>query len=262
MLRKSPIGWAAIFAQTMALFCAPAPLVAGDVSVFAAASLAEALKSAASEFERDSGHQVHLTLAGSSALARQLEYGAPADVFVSANTAWIAHLNDRGVLDQELQSTRFGNQLALIVPVGSKYEETEISAVNFPDLVSDGRMAMALVEAVPAGIYGRQALQKLGVWQAMAPKVAQVDNVRAALSLVALGEASTGIVYLTDAQAEERVRVVALFPPELHDPIVYPAAVVMGRDRPEVLEFMSHLDSKAARAAFEKKGFRYLEAHK
>lgn len=259
MLRLPFLRWAAILLTAMGLSVAPARLVAGEVSVFAAASLAEALTVVAKAFEAQSGHRVTLTFAGSSALARQIEYGAPADVFVSANTGWVAHLNDRGVLDLSLQQTLYGNDLALIVPVGSEGAASDWTEVDLLSLVAEGRLAMALVDAVPAGIYGRQTLEKSGVWQALAPQVAQVDNVRVALSLVALGEAAAGLVYATDARAEDRVRIGAMVPRALHDPIVYPAAVVAGQDRPEVRAFMKFWGSGPARTAFDTLGFRVLE---
>ncbi|WP_422049389.1 molybdate ABC transporter substrate-binding protein [Shimia sp.] len=241
------------------LTLAPAGAQAGEVSVFAAASLAEVLKDLGNAFEAASGHEVVLTLAGSSALARQIEYGAPADVFVSANAAWVTHLEDRAVLAQGQTKTLFGNDLALAVAADDPTGPVEISDVDFDALLADGRLAMALVEAVPAGIYGRQALENMGLWQDVAPKVAQVDNVRSALALVALGEARAGVVYVTDALAEERVRILSVFPSELHDPIVYPAAVVAGQDRPEVIEFMEFWQSEVAKAAFAERGFRVLE---
>ncbi len=239
--------------------CVPNAGRAADVSVFAAASLAEVMEDIGRAFEAASGHKVVLTLAGSSALARQIEYGAPADVFVSANTAWVSHLNDRLKLEPEGTQTLYGNELVIVVPRGELGDDAEDTALMPKDVLAEGRVAMALVEAVPAGIYGRQALENMGLWEGVASRVVQVDNVRAALSLVALGAVGAGIVYETDALAEPRVQIAARFSADLHDPIVYPAAIVAGQDRPEVLEFLSFWESAAARDAFEKRGFRVLE---
>lgn len=260
MLRMSRIVRTVVAVCACAYLCAPVRAVASEVSVFAAASLAEALQTVAQKFEAESGYRLRLTFAGSSALARQIEYGAPADVFISANAAWVSHLNERGLLETSLEKTLYGGALVMIAPADRSVVKQEANDLNYGDVVADGRLAMALVEAVPAGIYGRQALESLGVWQSLQSQVAQVDSVRSALALVALGEASAGIVYATDAKADKRVQIVTEFPAGLHDPIVYPAAVIAGQTRPEVLEFMSFWEGEATRSAFEAHGFRVLEA--
>lgn len=236
----------------------PSCVLAGQVTVFAAASLKEPLEAAAAQFEAQSGHDVVLSFAGSSTLARQITYGAPADVFVSANVAWMEHLIAQGALLAESEKTLFGNRLALVVSADQDVRSVDFSAQDLAEFLGDGRMAMAQVEAVPAGIYGRQAFEALGLWPELAPQVAQVDNVRAALALVALGEARAGVVYVTDAAAEERVQIAAVFPEELHDDIVYPAAIVRGQDRSEVRAFMRFWEGEATQVAFAQHGFRLL----
>lgn len=249
------------------LFCAASGFSvskarAADVSVFAAASLQEVVETVAQAFEAQSDYDVTVSFAGSSALARQIEYGAPADVFVSANVAWVDHLAARGLIDDSLRSVDYGNRLALVAPSGT--EAVFARGISDGSALAEGsvgadRVAMALVEAVPAGIYGRQAFETLGLWEALVPHVAQVDNVRAALALVALGEAQAGVVYVTDARADPRVQIVAEFAEDTHDPIVYPATVVTGQDRPEVLEFMTFWRSEAAREIFAAQGFGVLD---
>ncbi|GAA6179591.1 molybdate ABC transporter substrate-binding protein [Shimia sp. NS0008-38b] len=260
MSSKSPLVALKVAVTAVVIGCGAATAQAGEVVVFAAASLKEALEEVAAVFEVETGHEVVLSFAGSSALARQIEYGAPADVFVSANVAWMTHLRGRGLLDKTRQKISYGNSLALVVPERSTTKFRGFESLKSTAFLSGGRMAMALTEAVPAGIYGRQALEALGVWAEVAPFVAQVDNVRAALALVALGEAQAGVVYVTDAAAENRVRTLGVFPEETHDDIVYPVAMVQGRDRPEVLEFMEFWDGSLARAAFQSRGFRVLES--
>ncbi len=229
------------------------------VTLFAAASLQEALLAVGDAFEAETGHELVISFAGSSALARQIEYGAPADVFLSANVNWVSHLISKGMLIDESKKELIGNRLSLVVSAEIAGGAFEQNISDLLKILKNGRLAMALVEAVPAGIYGREALQSLGLWQEVQPRVAEVDNVRSALALVALGEAAAGVVYATDALAEPRVHEVAQFPPDSHTPIVYPAAIVRGRDRPEVNEFMSFLQGDVAIKAFVSHGFTILE---
>ncbi|MCI2399667.1 molybdate ABC transporter substrate-binding protein [Aliiroseovarius subalbicans] len=226
--------------------------VADRITVFAAASLKNALEQVASEFERASGHQLTLSLAGSSSLARQIELGAPADVFLSANVGWMDRLLHNGALQEDSRFDLAGNKLVLVAP---RADAVQMDLTSLAATLGEGRLAMALVDAVPAGIYGKAAMEHLGLWKGVAPQVAQADNVRAALALVALGEAPFGIVYASDAMAEPRVSVVATFPTETHPPIVYPAAIVAGRDRAAVRAFMSYLRGDQAWTAFAAQGF-------
>ncbi len=235
------------------------PSRAEPILVFAAASLQDVMTDVITGFEAESGHSVVASFAGSSAVARQLEYGAPADVVMLANVNWMDHLKSKGFLEQETEKRIFGNALALVVPVKNEVPHGVADISELFQILNTGRIAMALVEAVPAGIYGKEALITLGLWQAVEATVVETDNVRAALSLVALGEVASGIVYVTDALADDRVEIVAQFLADSHAEIVYPAAVVAGRDRPEVLEFMAYLDGEAARRTFVERGFTVLE---
>ncbi|KMK68113.1 molybdate ABC transporter substrate-binding protein [Puniceibacterium sp. IMCC21224] len=234
------------------------PVQAAEITVFAAASLGDALSEATALWQQETGHQVILTPAGSSALARQIAAGAPADVFVSANTDWMDWLDAQGGIDAATRRVLMGNALVLIGAGEGEIPPVEIA----PDyditaeLATSDRLAMALVNAVPAGIYGKAALQWLGQWEALEPRVAQADNVRAALALVALGETPLGIVYATDAVAETRVHVVGTFPAESHAPILYSAAVTAEASEGDVAaEFLDWLAGTGARAILRDHGF-------
>ncbi|MDP5220317.1 molybdate ABC transporter substrate-binding protein [Ruegeria sp. 2205SS24-7] len=221
---------------------------ADTVLVFAAASLKTALDEVAMQYEAETGHDVTLSYAGSSALARQIEAGAPVDVFLSANPDWVDRLVDQGLVRPGDVVPLLTNRLALVAPA----QDARVTGIEaLPEALVGGRLAMALVEAVPAGIYGKQALNTLGLWPALMDHVAQTDNVSAALRLVALGEAPLGIVYQTDAQAEPRVRLVGLFPEDSHDPIIYPAVRLGDADH----DFFDYLHGPAAAEVFSRNGF-------
>lgn len=225
------------------------------VTVFAAASLKDALDDIASTFEQHSGVDVVLSFAASSALARQIEFGAPADIFISASVDWMDHLSARGHIDDDSRFALAGNRLALVGREGA-HGPLEISeSLNLADLLGGGRLAMALTEAVPAGIYGKTALENLGLWQDVALQVAQTDNVRAALALVSLGAAPLGIVYATDAQAETTVSVIGLFPEDSHPPIRYPVARVSESQNVVADDFLRHLRSDGSRTILTAHGF-------
>lgn len=233
----------------------PASAADDDITVFAAASMKNAMDEVSEAWTRQTGHAAAVSLAGSSALARQIEQGAPADVFISANEGWMDTLEKNGLVDSATRFDLLRNRIVLIAH-GRSAPAVDIGPdFDLARLLGDGKLAMALVDAVPAGIYGKAALQTLGAWDAVAPKVAQADNVRAALALVSTGEAPYGIVYATDAAADDDVTVVATFPDDSHPPIVYPAARVSGSDNPLGAAFLDFLRGPAARAAFEKQGF-------
>ena len=233
----------------------PAPAAAERVTVFAAASLMTALDEVAVRFEAETGHEVTLSYAGSSVLARQVARGAPADVVISANPGWMDWLEDEGLIAQGTRAAILGNRLALIAH-GHRAAPAEIGpGTDLAALVGQGRLAMALVDAVPAGIYGKAALTRLGQWGALRPRVVQTDNVRAALKLVSIGEAGFGVVYATDAMADPAVALVGLFPEDSHPPIRYPAAAVAGRAGPAARAFLAHLQGPGAAAIFERHGF-------
>jgi len=253
------------FSSTLAVFAFvffaasfPASALAERVTVFAAASMTNAMAEVKERFEASTGHELIVSHAGSSALARQIQQGAPADVFISANPGWMDVLEDDGMIGPGSRIDLLNNSIVLIAH-GGKAERLEVSSdLDLAGLVEEGRLAMALVDAVPAGIYGKSALESLGLWSAVEARVAQTDNVRSALALVARGEASYGIVYATDAVAEDRVTVIGTFPGEAHPPVLYPAAIITGRATPETKNFMAFLRGLESRAAFERQGFVFV----
>lgn len=233
----------------------PAAAAADEVVVFAAASLKTALDAVAADFTAETGHQVTLSYAGSSQLAAQIIAGAPADVFVSAAVSWMDAVASEGLIVADSRTDLVGNTLVLIGPAGAP----PMAPADLPAALGNDRLAMALVDSVPAGQYGKAALQSLGLWDAVAPHVAQADNVRAALALVALGEAPFGIVYATDAAAEPGVSVVATFAADSHPPIVYPAALLTGAADAGDRAFLEALSGPAADAIFSAQGFALLD---
>ncbi len=244
----------------VALLCAtaalPAPVRAQPV-VFAAASLKEALDAAALAWSRQSGVRPSISYAASSALARQIDQGAPADVFVSADEVWPEWLRARGRLRDGRVVPLLTNRLVLVAPASSPAVALRL-APGVPlaaALGADGRLAVGEVAAVPAGRYARAALASLGVWPSVSGRLAETESVRAALTLVARGEAPLGIVYATDARAEPRVRVVDTFPEGSHPPIVYPVAIVADARSPHAQGFVDFLRSPAGMAVFAGHGF-------
>ena len=227
-----------------------------QITVFAAASLKNALDEIAPAYETETGENLAVSLAGSSALARQIGLGAPADVFISANTDWMDRLAEDGAIRPETRVELLSNRLVL---VAHRPAEAVVigPALDLAGLLDGGHLAMALVDAVPAGIYGKAALTSLGLWDSVAPMVAQTDNVRAALALVASGEAPLGIVYASDAVADPGVTVLGTFPADSHPEILYPAALTT-RAAPEAAGFLDFLQGPVARAAFERQGFTVL----
>ncbi|SEP72436.1 molybdate ABC transporter substrate-binding protein [Thalassovita taeanensis] len=228
---------------------------AGQVTVFAAASLKTALDEVTALWAQDTGNTATLSFVGSSALARQIEAGAPADLFISANTDWMDRLESAGLLQPGSRADLLGNALVLIGHGADHAPVTLTSQLDLPSLLGPGKLAMALIDAVPAGIYGKAALTHLGLWNSIAPQVAQTDNVRAALALVARGEAPMGIVYATDAAADPSVTVLAEFPADSHPPITYPAAVLADSTAPEAPALLTFLQSPTAMAIFLRHGF-------
>jgi molybdate transport system substrate-binding protein len=228
---------------------------AADVTVFAAASLKNALDDAGKRYEAKTGDKVIVSYAASSALAKQIENGAPADIFFSADLDWMDYLEQNKLIDTASRHTLLGNTLVLIAPKDST--ASLVIEKNFPllqALGADGKLAMASVDTVPAGKYGKAALTHLGVWEAVSPRVAQAENVRAALALVAKGEAPLGIVYGTDAKSEQAVRVVGTFPEDSHPKILYPVALTASA-KPEARKFLEFLLSPEAAPSFESQGF-------
>jgi len=228
--------------------------VSQDVVVFAAASLKNALDAIGGAYEKETGKQVVVSYAASSALAKQIESGAPAELFVSADLDWMDYLAEKKLIDQASRVNLLGNSLVLIAPK-EKAKRVEVKhGFDLGIVVGDGRLAVADVAAVPAGKYAKAAMEKLGVWDSVKDKLAQAENVRAALLLVARGEAPAGIVYKTDAAAEPNVAIVGAFPEDSHPPIIYPAALTVGA-REDARAFLAYLKTPAAKAAFEAQGF-------
>ena len=239
----------------LAVLLTVVPARAQDLTVFAAASLKEALDEAGQQFLRANGQKVVIAYAASPALARQIENGAPADIFISADLDWMDYVEQRKLVKAGTRANLLHNRLALIAPADSKLQIELKRGFPLAKLLGDGRLSMADPDSVPAGKYGKAALEKLGVWSSVESRVARGDNVRAALVFVARGEAALGIVYQTDALAEKKVRMVARFPQETHAAITYPVALMAASRHPAAAPFVNYLKSGEARAIFEKYGF-------
>ena len=233
------------------------PAAAEEVVVFAAASLKNALDAVAADFQADTGHQVTISYAGSNALARQILQGAPADVFISAAVNWMDEVEKGGLV--LARRDLLGNSLVLIASGKDAPAVAIAPGFDLAGLLGDGRLSMAMVDAVPAGQYGKAALEALGVWKTVEGAVAQSENTRAALALVSAGEAPFGIVYATDAAADDNVTVVGTFPEDSHPPIVYPAALLTGAADAADRAFLAALSSDAAAATFAAQGFVILD---
>lgn len=230
---------------------------AQPLTVFAAASLKNALDEAAGAWN---GPRVRASYAASSALARQLERGAPADLFFSADTLWMDWAEARRLVRAETRRDLLGNSLVLIAPAGTGTTVALRPGMDLAGALGDGRLAIADADAVPAGRYGKAALQSLGLWDQVRDRLARAENVRAALAFVARGEAPLGIVYVSDAVADPAVEVAAAVPASLHPPIVYPVAVTAASRRPEAASFIDFLASAKARPIFQRHGFTVLDA--
>ncbi|MGA0541010.1 molybdate ABC transporter substrate-binding protein [Neotabrizicola sp. VNH66] len=236
----------------------PVTAHADEVVVFAAASMKNALDAVAADFTAVTGHTVTISYAGSNALAKQIIEGAPADIFVSAAVNWMDEVEKAGLVADGQREDLLGNKLVLIAH-GAGAAPVEIGpGFDLAGLLGQEKLAMALVDSVPAGQYGKAALENLGVWSAVESSVAQSDNVRAALALVSTGEAPYGIVYATDAAADPNVSVVGTFPADSYPAIVYPAAVLTGAADEADIAFYKALSGDAADAIFAAEGFSIL----
>ncbi len=253
--RAAGLGFALIFGL-LAL-----PAMAGEVLVYAASSLTDAMGKVASQWEQQSGNKVTLSFASSSTLARQIAHGAQADVYVSADLRWMDYLAREHRIAGDTRVNLLANRLVLVAPAASKQHEVEIKpAFPLAEMLGEGYLAMGNPMHVPAGIYGKQALTSLGVWDAVKDHVARSANVRAALALVATGEAPLGIVYQTGALVSDKVRIVGVFPPSSHKPVTYPLALtVHGRDNKTAQAFWRYLQSHAAGKLFAHYGFTPLD---
>lgn len=248
---------AGLGAAVLTLVLPAAPTVQAQdrpVVVFAAASLKTALDGIAAAFTQKTGRRTAISYAASSALARQLEQGAPAQVFLTADLDWMDYAQGNGLIEPASRSNILGNRLVLIAPAGAAKPVAIGPGFDLGGLVGAGRLATGAVANVPVGKYAKAALEKLGAWEGVKGKLAEVESVRAALVLVSRGEAPYGIVYATDAAADRSVAVVGNFPADSHPPIVYPAALVKGAGA-EGRAFLEFLRSAEAKPFYEAQGF-------
>ena len=247
-------------ASVMLCGSALSPVLAQDKSltVFAAASMKNALDDVDAAYTAKTGVKIVASYAASAALAKQIEQGAPADVFVSADTDWMDYATSKNNINEPTRVNLLGNSIVLIAPKDSRIDNVTIGqGFDLAKLASDGKIATGDVKAVPVGKYAKAALERLGGWQAAEPKFAMTESVRAALMLVARGEAVLGIVYSTDAKVEPAVKIVGSFPADSHPAIIYPVAATTTA-KPEAADYLAFLRSSVAKAILEKYGFSFL----
>jgi molybdate transport system substrate-binding protein len=250
----------ALFTLAFVVMLAALPARAQDVTLtaFAAASMKNAVDDINAAFTKATGIKVVASYAASSALAKQIEAGAPADLFASADLEWMDYVAGKKLIKDDSRVSLLGNRLVLIAPKDSRIDNVAIGpGFDLATLASDGRIATGDVRAVPVGKYAKAALEKLGAWAAAEPKFAMAENVRAALTLVGRGEAPLGIVYETDAKVENNVKIVGHFPADSHPAIVYPVALT-ATAKPEAARYIAFMRSNAAKAIFEAYGFTFL----
>ncbi|MGH6815087.1 MAG: molybdate ABC transporter substrate-binding protein [Hyphomicrobiaceae bacterium] len=227
----------------------------GDLIVFAAASLKNALDAINAQWQKETGKKATISYGASPALAKQIEQAAPAQMFISADLDWMDYVAGKNLIKPDTRSNLLGNRIVLIAPK-DKAQTVDIKpGFDLAKILGDGRLAMANVDSVPAGKYGKAALEKLGIWASVSGKIAQAENVRAALLLVSRGEAPAGIVYRTDAAADPNVKIVGRFPEDTHPPIVYPIALTANATHPDAAAFLAYVKSAKAKPLFEAQGF-------
>jgi len=226
-----------------------------DVLVFAAASLKNAFDEVAAQWQRETGKKAAISYAASNTLIKQIEQGAPADIFISADLDWMDYGQQKDLIKPDTRSNLLGNRLVLIAPKDANLSVDIRPGFDLAAPLKGGRLATANVDAVPAGKYGKAALEKLGAWDGVKDKLAQAESVRAALVLVSRGEAPLGIVYQTDAAADQGVKIVGTFPENTYPPIVYPIALTKESRSADAQAFLAYIRSPAARPAFERQGF-------
>jgi molybdate transport system substrate-binding protein len=247
-------------ALTMLCGSVHSPAAAQDktLTVFAAASMKNVLDDIDTAYTAKTGVRIVASYAASSALAKQIEQGAPADIFASADTDWMDYATAKKNINAPTRINLLGNAIVLIAPKDSKVDNVTIGpGFDLSKLAGGGRIATGDVKAVPVGKYAKAALEKLGAWTAAEPKFAMAENVRAALTLVSRGEAALGIVYSTDAKVEPGVKIVGIFPADSHPAIIYPVAATTTA-KPEATGYLAFLRSSAAKSIFEKYGFTFL----
>src|SRR5467141_2843981 len=250
------------YVVALSILCGSAhtPAFAQDnsLTVFAAASLKNALDDIDAAYTAKTGVKVSASYAASSALAKQIEQGAPADIFASADTGWMDYAIGKKNINEPTRVNLLGNSIVLIAPKDSKIDNVTIGqGFDLAKLAGDGKIATGDVKAVPVGKYAKAALEKVGAWSAAEPKFAMAESVRAALTLVARGEAALGIVYSTDAKVEPGVKIVGTFPADSHPPIIYPVAATTTA-KAEAADYLAFLHSSAAKTILEKYGFKFL----
>ena len=243
------------FAVLLGAACSPAAAQDKTITVFAAASLKEALDEQVSAWSARSGHRVRVSYAGSNALARQIESGAPAHLFISADAEWMDYLAQKKLIVAASRRDLVKNDLVLVAPTASAKPMAIASGFSLVAALAGGRLAVANPDVVPAGKYAKAALTKLGVWISVEGQLARAENVRAALAFVARAEAPLGIVYRTDAMAEPRVSIVGTFPPDSHPMIVYPAAMVAGQETAAARALLDALVTADAKIVWQRFGF-------
>jgi molybdate transport system substrate-binding protein len=226
--------------------------------VFAAASMKTALDAVIAKWSATTGKQATVSYASSGALAKQIEQAAPADIFISADLAWMNWLQERKLIQPASRDTLLGNALVLVAPTEKATPFTLAKGADLAGAAGEGKIAVCTVTSCPAGKYAKEALGHLGMWSAVEPKLAQADNVRAALVLVARSEARFGIVYATDARAEPKVKVVATFPEDSHTPVSYPVALTASSKNADAALLLAYLRTAEAKAIFEGQGFTVL----
>ena len=249
---------AIVVALLVAAFTGIAPAHGADVVVFAAASLKDALDAIDADWQKASGKHATISYAASSALAKQIEAGAPADVFISADLDWMDYVDKKSLIKAGTRRDLLSNTLVLIAPADSAAKVDIAPGFPLAKLLGGGKLAMADPNAVPAGKYGKAALTKLGVWDQVSGSMVSAENVRAALLLVARGEAPFGIVYRTDAAIEPKVKIVATLPRDSVPPIVYPVGVTASSSNPDAGVFVTYLNGPDAAKQFDKYGFAVL----
>lgn len=243
----------------LALCFAAAQAHAEDVVVFAAASLTNALNEIGESFTAATGNRILPSYAASSTLAKQIEQGAPAQLFASADLKWADYLAEHKLLEADTRANLLGNTLVLVAPADAKVDKIEVTAkTDLAALAGAGRIATGDPDSVPVGIYLRQAMERAGQWAKVEPKLARTDSVRAALALVERGEAPFGVVYATDAAVTKKVKVVGVFPESMHDPIIYPFALVAGKATPAARALLDYLHTNQAKSVFAKYGFKLI----
>lgn len=229
---------------------------AEKITVFAAASLTNALQDIATEYQKGKDVEVVSSFASSSTLARQIEQGAPADMFISADQQWMDYAIDKQQMVKDTRYTLLGNELVLIAAKSAKLDKITINKqTDWAKLLNGGRLSVGDPDHVPAGLYAKEALQNLGAWTTLEPQLARANNVRSAMAMVEREEAPLGIVYGSDAVASDKVKVIAIFPEDSHKPVEYPMAIVKDHQTPAVTAFYDYLKSPQAAAIFERYGF-------